>query len=99
MLRLKYFPFVVSQRFTVPSKELGHHTDAEIMEIVYKELEKQEYEKLQRMDSFIEFEGDHAGLYANFRPFWSALQSVDYGSVKLMHTLSNERLLFGIKFL
>lgn len=85
MLRLKYFPFVVSQKFTIPTKELGRHTDAEIMEVVYRELEKQEYEKLQRMESTIEFEGDHAGLYSNFRPFWSALQAVDRGSVTLMH--------------
>ena len=85
MLRLKYFPFVVLQRFTVPTKELGRHTDADIMEIVYKELEAQEYEMLQRMESTIEFEGDHAGLYSNFRPFWSALQAIDYGSVILRH--------------
>ena len=55
------------------------------MEIVYKELEKQEYEKFRRMESSIEFEGDHAGLYSNFRPIWSALQAIDYGCVTLRY--------------
>jgi hypothetical protein len=93
-MQIRFFPFFVVKRFNLPNKFLEKLTDREIIVFIFRELEKEEFERLELKEMTIEIKGDHAGLGFSFNKMRDAIQSIDFGSISIFHHKKGRQLVY-----
>jgi hypothetical protein len=93
-MQIRFFPFFVVKRFNIPNKFLEKLTDREIIDFIFRKLEKEEFERLELKEMTIEIKGDHAGLGFNFDKMRDATQLIDFGSISIFHHKKGRQLVY-----
>jgi|GEM_PF-5174103 len=93
-MKLNFFPFCVVKKCNLRNEYLNKLSDSEILAFIFKELEKEEYKKIQLTETTIELQGDHSELFFSFRPIWVVTQAIDFGTVTISHKKNKRKVVF-----
>lgn len=93
-MKIRFFPFRVVKKFNLRSEYLDKLSDSEILEFICKELQKEEYKKIQLMETSIKLQGDHSEFFFSFRPIWVATQAIDFGTIYIDHKKNRRKIVF-----
>jgi len=93
-MKFKFFPLYVVTKFKLRDKYLCKLEDSEILEFMYNELEKEKYKDIQRTETAINLKGDHSEMLLNMKPIWVATQSIDFGTISIIHRNDKREIVF-----